>query len=208
MHPTDRASRVAGPARFAAGRAEARRGQAMVEFAMVLLPLLLIVVGIIQLGLLFAAHVTLTNASREAARAATIHSFDVSASRSSNDVERCTSSLEAARQSFGILDAASPHFSATLPCPGGSGFDLNGDGYHDRWVNGDITLALCSSMATPTSPCPTVGTYCSADDPVGCLVQVSITYRSDIVVPFIGALLDTDANGRFLQQSVATMVMN
>ena len=44
------------------------RGQAMVEFAMVLLPLLLIVVGIIQFGLLFGANVTLTNAAREAAR--------------------------------------------------------------------------------------------------------------------------------------------
>ena len=41
------------------------RGQAMVEFAAVLLPVLLIVVGIIQFGLLFGANVTLTNAVRE-----------------------------------------------------------------------------------------------------------------------------------------------
>jgi hypothetical protein len=178
----------------------------MVEFAMVLLPLLLIVVGIIQLGLLFAANVTLTNATREAARSATIYSFDVSTSRATNDVNRCSAALTAARQSFGILSPSSPHFSASATCPAGS--DLNGDGYHDRWVNGDLTVTLCSSMAAPTSPCPTAGTYCAADDPVDCLVQVSITYRSDIVVPFIGALMPTDANGRFVQQSVATMVMN
>ena len=180
----------------------------MVEFAMVLMPMLLIVVGIIQLGLLFAANVTLTNAAREAARSATIYSFDIAASRASNDVERCTDALEAARQSFGILTTASPHFVTTNPCPAGSAVDLNGDGYHDRWVNGDMIMTLCASMATSTSPCPTTGTYCAKDDPVGCLVQVSITYRSDIVVPFIGALLDTDANGRFIQRSVATMVMN
>ena len=53
------------------------RGQAMVEFAAVLLPVLLIVVGIIQFGLLFGANVTLTNAAREAARAATIESVDL-----------------------------------------------------------------------------------------------------------------------------------
>ena len=53
------------------------RGQAMVEFAAVLLPMLLIVVGIIQFGLLFGANVTLTNAAREAARAATISQFNV-----------------------------------------------------------------------------------------------------------------------------------
>ena len=173
---------------------------------MVLLPLLLIVVGIIQLGLLFATNVTLTNATREAARAATIYKFEVASSRATNDMDRCTAALAAARQSFGILTAASPHFSAASTCPAGS--DLNGDGYHDRWVNGDLTLTLCASMATPTSPCPTTGTYCTVDDPVDCLVQVSITYRSDIVVPFIGALLPTDASGRFVQSSVATMVMN
>ena len=44
----------------------------MVEFAAVLIPILLIVVGIIQFGLIFGADVTLTNAAREAARAATI----------------------------------------------------------------------------------------------------------------------------------------
>lgn len=175
---------------------------------MVLLPMLLIVVGIIQLGLLFAANVTLTNAAREAARAATIYSFDVASSRAVNDVNRCSDALTAARQSFGILTTASPHFVTASPCPGGAAVDLNGDGYHDRWVNGDMTVTLCSSMATSTSPCPTTGTYCTKDDPVGCLVQVSITYRSDIIVPFIGSLLDTDANGRFIQRSVATMVMN
>jgi hypothetical protein len=180
----------------------------MVEFAMVLLPMLLIVVGIIQLGLLLAGNVTLTNATREATRAATIYSFDVNASRSVNDVNRCSDALQAARQSFGILTPSAPNFSATSPCPGGSGSDLNGDGYHDRWVNGDITVNLCASVATPTSPCPTIGTYCNRDDPVGCVVQVRIVYRSDIVVPFIGALLTTDANGRFVQQSTAVMVMN
>src|SRR5687768_15766580 len=57
--------------RAAGGRPCAHeRGQALVEFAAVLLPLLLIVVGIVQFGFLFGANVTLTNAAREAARAA------------------------------------------------------------------------------------------------------------------------------------------
>ena len=74
-------------------------------------------------------------------------------------------------------------------------------------MNGDLTVTLCSSMATPTSPCPTTGTYCATDDPVGCLVQVRLTYRSDIVVPFMGALLPHDANGRFVQHATTTMVV-
>ena len=182
----------------------------MVEFAAVLLPILLIVVAIVQFGLLFGANVTLTNAVREAARAATIHQFDLGggASRATNDLDRCTAALDAAAQSFGLLSTGSPHFVVTDPCPAGSASDLNGDGFHDRWVNGDLTITLCASMATPTSPCPTTGTYCTIDVPTGCLVQVTLTYRSDIVVPFMSALLPHDANGRFVQQAVATMVVN
>jgi Flp pilus assembly protein TadG len=184
------------------------RGQAMVEFAAVLLPILLIVVAIIQFGLILGANVTLTNAAREGARAATIARYSVEDSRAVNDLDRCTAALDAARQSFGIMTAASPNFVVTRPCPAGSATDLNGDGLHDQWVNGDLTVTLCASMATPTSPCPTTGTYCTADDPVGCLVQITLVYRSDIIVPLIGGLLPTDGSGRFVQRSVATMVVN
>jgi len=184
------------------------RGQAMVEFAAVLLPILLIVVGIIQFGLILGANVTLTNAAREAARAATIERYDISQSRSANDLARCTSAINAARQSFGIMNAAAPNFIATTPCPDGSAADLNGDGMNDRWITGDMTMTICSSMATPTAPCPTTGTYCTTDDPAECLVQVRLTYRSTIVVPLIGDILSTDAGGRFVQNAAATMVIN
>jgi len=184
------------------------RGQALVEFAAVLLPILLVIVGIIQFGLIFGANVTLTNAVREAARTATIQRYDVVASRAVNDIDRCTATLDAALQSFGILTVSSPNFVVTRPCPAGSATDLNGDGLADRWVNGDLTMTLCTAVATPTSPCPTTGTYCATQDPVGCLVQVTLTYRTDIVVPLVGALLPTDAGGRFLQSVTATMVVN
>lgn len=184
------------------------RGQALVEFAAVLLPILLVVVAIIQFGLIFSANVTLTNATREAARSATVVRYDIAASRAVNDLDRCTAALDSATRSFGVLSASSPYFVATRPCPAGSATDLNGDGLHDRWVNGDLTVTLCTAMATPTSPCPTTGTYCADDDPVGCVVQVTLRYRSDIIVPFIGGLLATDGNGRFVQTVTATMVMN
>ena len=68
-------------------------------------PILLVVVGIIQFGLIFGANVTLTNAAREAARAATIVRYDIAASRAVNDLDRCTAALDAARRSFGLLIA-------------------------------------------------------------------------------------------------------
>lgn len=206
LDPQPRSASIVGSP-FPAPRSR-ERGQAMVEFAAVLLPILLIVVGIIQFGLIFGADVTLTNAAREAARAATIEPVDLTVTRSTNDLGRCTAALNAARQSFGIMNAAPPNFTATTPCPAGSASDLNGDGLHDRWITGDMTMTTCSSMATPTAPCPTAGTYCTTVDPAACLVQVQLTYRSTIIVPFIGTILSTDAGGRFVQRATATMVIN
>lgn len=180
----------------------------MVELAFVLLPTLLIVVGIVQFGLLFGANVTLTNATREAARAATVTRYDIALSRAANDLDRCTDAIDAAIQSFGMLGSTAPNFSASRPCPAGSASDLNGDGLHDRWVSGDVTVTLCSAMATATTPCPTTGSYCVTTDPAGCLVQVRLTYRSDIIVPLIGALLSTDGSGRFVHTALTTMVVN
>ena len=96
-----------------------RRGQALVEFAAVLLPVLLLVVGIIQFGLLFGASVTLTNAAREAPRAGTIYVYDNSHTKAWNDAARCGDVVEAAQQALGFLsdrDAA----TSPSPCPVGA----------------------------------------------------------------------------------------
>ena len=68
-------------------------------------------------------------------------------------------------------------------------------------------MTICSSMSSATAPCPTTGTYCTTNDPVGCIVQVTLTYRSDIIVPLMGDLLATDSGGRFEQSVSATMVI-
>lgn len=53
------------------------KGQAMVEFALMLIPLLIIVSGIIDFGWIFYHKVMINNAAREGARYAAIHSSDV-----------------------------------------------------------------------------------------------------------------------------------
>jgi Flp pilus assembly protein TadG len=195
-----RAARPIGQPPYAT---RSRRGQAMVEFAAVLLPILLVVVGIIQFGLLLNANVTITNAAREGARAATIYVYSTApgATRTTNDV--------ATTQAFGLLSTSAPNFTGSGSCSAGT--DLNGDGLQDRWVNGDLTVSICARMASASAPCPNSGdlsSYCAQTEPEGCLVRVEVTYRSDIIVPLISALLETDANGRFIQRAVATMVIN
>jgi Flp pilus assembly protein TadG len=181
------------------------RGQALVELAAVLMPVLLIIVGIIQFGLLFGANVTITNAAREGARAGTIYVYDNSHTRAWNDAERCGDIADAAMQAFGILSSSSPHFSVTLS--GGACPTPAGDGQ----TNGDLAVAYCESATSPTGPCPDASdttTTCTPDTRTGCLVRVTLTYRSDVIVPFIGPLIGTDANGRFVQRATATMVIN
>ena len=83
-------------------------GQAMVEFAPVLLPiLLLIVVAIVQFGLLFGANVTLTNAAREGARAGTIYVYDYTHTGTGTTPQRCGDDADAAiRSSMGFLSTS------------------------------------------------------------------------------------------------------
>lgn len=49
-----------------------KKGQALVEFALILPILLLILMGIIQFGLVINAYLTISNVSREGARAAAV----------------------------------------------------------------------------------------------------------------------------------------
>ena len=190
------------------GRVSVARGQAMVEFAFVLLPVLLLIVGIVQFGLLYGANVTLTNAAREGARSGSIYIYDRSIATNAkyrNDGHRCGDIVEAATQAFGMLSTSSPHFNAPLSggdCPTPTG---------DTLVNGDITVSYCDHVTTPDGDCPDTtdpDTTCVPDTREGCLLRVTLTYRSDIIVPLIGALLNTDANGRFIQRVTATMVVN
>ena len=195
---------VSAPARFNLPLA-AVRGQALVEFVAVLLPLLLIVVGIVQFGLLFGANVTLTNAAREGARAGTIYVYDRTRTRAWNDGQRCYAVLQAATNAFGLLTNASPYFSVTTNA--GSCSTNTGE----TQANGDLKVSYCASMASSVSPCPDPAdttTTCTPETREGCLIQVTLTYRSDIIVPLIGQLLTRDTNGRFVQSSTATMVVN
>ena len=160
----------------------------MVEFAAVLLPVLLIVVGIVQFGLLFGANVTLTNAAREAARAATItpvrphlHPRD-KRRHALHGRARCRSPvlrdpgrrLAALRRDRSVPRRNRPQ-RRRYPRP-------LGERRHDRdpvRLDGDAHERRARRPGRTARP----------TDPAGCLVQVRLTYRSDIVVPFMGALL-------------------
>lgn len=163
----------------------------MVEFAAVLLPIMMVVVGIIQFGLLFTAEVTLTNASREGAREGTIYIYAAASDQTTNDTSRCTAVLRATTATFGLLSTTTPHFTATNPCTSSHRVDAN------TWVNGDLRITYSQPSGVVTN-----------DARRGYRITVRVSYRSDIIVPLIGPLLPRDANGRFVHTAEVTMVIN
>jgi len=151
----------------------------MVEFAAVLIPLVLLLVGIIQFGFLFAAYVGTSNAAREAGRAATIHEFDPNESQATNDMGRCQEALSAAVASLG--DAIPGQFSGSCATANGGG---------------DFAITYPDSAT------------CLGTSRTGCRVEVTLTYRQPIFVPLIGALLGADAQNRIALGASVVMVVN
>jgi Flp pilus assembly protein TadG len=164
----------------ASSRASAR-GQALVVFAAVLLPLMLVVVAIIQFGFLFAAYIGTSNAAREGARSGTIYVYDNSGSHDQtwNDKARCALILAAAQQS---LDSGVPgQFSGSCATAAGGG---------------DLAISYPDSASCTNLPRR------------GCQMRVVLTYRQPLFVPLVGTFLQADAQNRVALTASVTMVVN
>ena len=195
MPPT--ADRSPGPARPPARRRPAWRGrrreegQSLVEFSLILLPLFLLILGIVQFGFIFNTYITMSNATREAAREGSIYIYNYSATKGLNDLNR-NSSIEATLlASMNGLSTAAPQFTA------GSTWTSATSGTTMTYTNGDIAVVY-------TLP----GGVTDTDARAGWQITVRATYHQDLVIPLISALLPKDANGRLGLGSEVTMVIN
>jgi Flp pilus assembly protein TadG len=165
--------------RAVGSRRSRERGQAMVEFAAVLLPLILILVAIIQFGFLFSAYVGISNAAREGARAGTIYEYDASEGQGQNDLLRCQAILAAAEQA--VDDAVPGQFT-------GSCTTVNG--------GGDLAVTY-----------PDSGT-CAGSSRQGCQLRVRLTFRQPFFVPLVGTFLSDDGTNSVGMSAEVTMVVN
>lgn len=73
-----------------------------------LTPLTLLMMGIVQLGLVFNAYITLSNSVREAARAASVYVYDRTLTKAQNDAARLTVTRATLTNSMGLLKKTSP----------------------------------------------------------------------------------------------------
>jgi Flp pilus assembly protein TadG len=188
LSPIDRALR-----RPSLHRRDDAHGQSLVEFALVLIPLLLILLGIIQMGLVFNAQVTITNAAREGARSATIYIYSSGlGTKTENDEARNDAALASVTSSMGMLSTIAPQFATA------SGTWVStGTAPNVTYTSGDIAVAYSNPSGTQDS-----------DPRTGERVTVQITYHQDLFVPLISAFLPHDSNGRLAQGATVTMVIN
>jgi Flp pilus assembly protein TadG len=163
------------------------RGQSLVEFALVLTPLLLLILGVVQFGLIFNSYVTMTNAAREGARTGTIYVYDRTLSKAQNDTARNAAIRSSVLTSMNLLAKTSPQFA------GGSTWTANGT----IFTNGDMTI----TYAVPAG-------VTESDPRVGQTITVRAIYHQDLIIPMIAALLPQDANGRLALPGEVTMVVN
>ena len=164
-------------------------GQSLVEFALVLPPMLLIILGIIQFGFIFNTYVTMTNATREAARTGTIYQYDSSLSKAQNDAARNAQVLTSLKASMNYLSRTAPEFSNS------GTWTSSGGGL--TFTNGDIVVTYTIPSGLPDS-----------DPRVGEQITVTATYHQALVIPLISGLLPQDAGGRMSLSGQVTMVIN
>jgi len=197
MRIVRRPRHVPAPAAFDASagpdRSPAERGQSLVEFALVMMPLFIILLGIIQFGFIFNAYVTITNSTREGARLGTVYVYQPGFSKAQNDLFRNNKIKERVLGSMNLLTKVAPNFStSTTWTQSGTTF-----------TNGDLIVEYSNPITTanPTGVPET-------DARVGQQVRVRALYHQDLIIPLIAQLLPRDAGGRLGLTSETTMVVN
>jgi Flp pilus assembly protein TadG len=169
-----------------AGR-DGQSGQSMVEFALILAPLLLILLGIVQFGFIFNAYVTLTNAAREAAREGSIYVYERTLTKDENDEARNEAIKTALISSMNFLSTSAPQFTTT-----GTWSQAG-----STWTDGDVKVTYSIPSGLDDS-----------DARLGQQVTVNAAFHQDLIVPLIAAILPRDAGGRLVLGAEVTMVIN
>jgi Flp pilus assembly protein TadG len=182
-----RAQRAIPGSSARARRREASGGQSLVEFSLILLPLMVVLLGIIQFGLIFNSYVTMTNAAREGARTGTIYVPDRLLTKDQNDLLRNESIRSSLTSSMNLLGKVTPHFANT-----------------STWTKSGLTYTTGDLRVTYAVPSGIVDT----DGRIGQMVTVRATYHQDLIIPIVSSLLPRDAGGRLALVSEVTMVIN
>lgn len=144
-------------------RAESDRGAAAVEFALVVLPLLLIVFGIINFGFVFSQQSTLNNAVREGARRAVVN--DPYAGSVSNP-RSCDGIIVSIKNELAGLALDNDAVKVKVTQDGGNVADPCGGGFQTSSFTNDDALPCTGSFKDNTAGSIVVETEFDSSIPV------------------------------------------
>jgi Flp pilus assembly protein TadG len=183
--------------RTRSGEPEGESGQSLVEFSLILMPLFFILLGIVQFGFIFNTYVTMTNATRDAARLGTAYTYDLTCTKDQNDILRNESIRLALINSMNRLSTTASRFTTSTPT--GTGCTRNGawTSSGGSFTNGDVVITYVLPLGVTDSETRT-----------GQELTVQAVYHQDLIVPLVSNFLPKDSGGRLSLTGVVTMVMN
>ena len=171
--------------------ARRERGQALVEFSLVVVPFLFLVLAIIQFAFVFQAWITLNSAVRDASREVSLYVYDTNITQPANDLVRNNQLKTQLLARFNGLTSTSPQFST------GTAWTTATSGTTITATNGDLTIVY--ELPTTTE---------DNDPRQGWRMTVRATYHQDLVVPLISAFIPKDAGGRLQVPAEVSVVLN
>lgn len=123
----------------------------MVEFALILPLLIIIIVGVFDLGRAFFAYITITNAAREGARYGTLHTDELVGQVQSAAVTEATSS--GINITSGNVVVTCPDTATAWPCGSGESVKVTVSYTFNSWLNmiipASVTMQRSVEMAVP-----------------------------------------------------------
>ena len=124
-------------------RARDERGASAIEFAIVLLPLMMVIAGIVNFGVVFAQQLSLDNATRAAARAGVV------------DTDPVVNVTDRANDEFDAAIARSQAGALTITFPGAAGSSCDDSAFGSTMVvHGEVTSEFLIPWLFPESLLP------------------------------------------------------
>ncbi|MEX0626505.1 MAG: TadE/TadG family type IV pilus assembly protein [Chloroflexota bacterium] len=169
-------------------QARSRRGQALVEFALVLPILLMLVGGIIQYGVIFATKHSLIQVARDTGRWAATQAFDPCLSATTASPPEPVTEADAIAQQSRLMGYAAGDWNALTFTAYADNEPMPATPPNSEWV--EVVWSYQNG-----EPCPTV------DSTTAAYVTVRLTHRAPVFLPglaYLPGLGACDTNGCYL----------